>query len=528
MSTQQGKFKFDAFFSHDWGVEELNHKRVFSIAKACEERARGLRVWIDEREMTGGIVSKMCEGIDSSTVFVAFVTEQYVSKVNGDQENCKYEFDYAIQRKGPKLMIPVVLEESMQDVKLWKGPVGMILGGQLYVRLWDSDINTGVDKLIAEIETRRALLQPNPPLQVIAGREHAIQGQKFCCGYGEKLDYRNSIKCFERALNEGYAPASVFLARMYWYGFGCVKDVAKCRSLCEDNCVAIQKLGITSGGDELVQLAMGLLNYRGFGTEKNLPEAVRYFESAAQQGDGMAQYMIGGMYDVGEGVSESQEEAVKWYKRAVAKGHALAQHALGLIYLNSSVSITDHKKAIKLLTSSADQGYVDAQVQLGEMYDIGYGECITQDKSKAAKWYKKAIGQNDGDAQNNLAKLCEIGCDGVTQNIAEAKRLFELAAKKGHADAQYNLGRISSEESASESWYRLAAEQGHDYAQYNLGLIYLKRYENTRSNHQAKNEAVKWFKAAAEKGDEAAKVQLDRLSRQSITSFQYLRCLIGY
>jgi hypothetical protein len=52
---------------------------VVSVAERL--KACGLRVWIDEYEMTGDIVSKMCEAIEESATIAVFITQRYVQKV---------------------------------------------------------------------------------------------------------------------------------------------------------------------------------------------------------------------------------------------------------------------------------------------------------------------------------------------------------------------------------------------------------------------------------------------------------------
>ena len=52
-----------------------------------------------------------------------------------------------------------------------------------------------------------------------------------------------------------------------------------------------------------------------------------------------------------------------------------------------------------------------------------------------------------------------------------------------------------------------AAEQGNSYAQNNLGYCYEKGYGVTKSI----TEAVKWYRKAAEQGNENAKTNLRKL-----------------
>ena len=78
-------------------------------------------------------------------------------------DNCKKEFEYSERRKTQEGMIPVMMEErsgdaaAYRDPSVWGGPVGMCLGGQLYVDLsGDEGDATGkfaqsVDKLAEKI-----------------------------------------------------------------------------------------------------------------------------------------------------------------------------------------------------------------------------------------------------------------------------------------------------------------------------------------------------------------------------------------
>ena len=55
-------------------------------------------------------------------------------------------------------------------------------------------------------------------------------------------------------------------------------------------------------------------------------------------------------------------------------------------------------------------------------------------------------------------------------------------------------------------WFRRAAEEGHADAQYNLGYMYL----NDRGVRRNLVEAVRWYRLAAEQGHADAQKALDR------------------
>ena len=97
------------------------------------------------------------------------------------------------------------------------------------------------------------------------------------------------------------------------------------------------------------------------GIEKNLQEAVKWYQKAAEQGhvnainrlkenfallynaqsgDAAAQYELGNCYSVGDGgVKQDDTEAVKWYRKAAEQGHADAQHDLAIYYIAGSEAL---------------------------------------------------------------------------------------------------------------------------------------------------------------------------------------------
>ena len=136
----------DVFFTHDWNMDELkrnNHTRASKMNKAIQQQ--GFKTWFDEEKMEGQIKQKMIDGIDHCACVVVFITENYISKasgtgVNGDKDNCFFEFDHAAQTKGRDKMIAVVMEPRCKDTKNWFGLVGAELRGSLFVDFTSDDM----------------------------------------------------------------------------------------------------------------------------------------------------------------------------------------------------------------------------------------------------------------------------------------------------------------------------------------------------------------------------------------------------
>jgi len=96
-----------------------------------------------------------------------------------------------------------------------------------------------------------------------------------------------------------------------------------------------------------------------------------------------------------------------------------------------------------------------------------------------------------------------------------------MAAKRGHASAQYNLGNYYNEGSqgvltqSSErafEWYTLSANQGFALAQYNVGVYYC----NGNVVEQSYTKARKWLTKAAAQGQEDATNALKQLDNLGV------------
>ena len=139
---------FDAFLTHTWQIDEENrnnHNRVKRIYQKLTDK--GLKIWFDENEMNGDVITCMINGIDQSTVIVACLTQKYIDKVasSNPSDNCFKEFSYATRTKTATNMIVVPMEAKVMCPTQWKGRVQMELGGLLYESNFASDDETAFD-----------------------------------------------------------------------------------------------------------------------------------------------------------------------------------------------------------------------------------------------------------------------------------------------------------------------------------------------------------------------------------------------
>ena len=70
------------------------------------------------------------------------------------------------------------------------------------------------------------------------------------------------------------------------------------------------------------------------------------------------------------------------------------------------------------------------------MYEKGDG--VEKNKEKAVKWYRKGAKRGDANAQYNLGRMYEKG-DGVEKNKEKAVEWYQKGAEQGNIDAQRKL-----------------------------------------------------------------------------------------
>tara|TARA_B100000780_G_scaffold59747_1_gene38264 strand:+ start:140 stop:592 length:453 start_codon:yes stop_codon:yes gene_type:complete len=138
-----------------------------------------------------------------------------------------------------------------------------------------------------------------------------------------------------------------------------------------------------------------------------------------------------------------------------------------------------------------------------------------EDIERLRKWVKK------GKAWA-IALLADkyLNGEGVKQSDKKAIELYEMAAKRGQAAAQYNLGffyqqgthGLTQSSTRAIEYYSLAANQGDAAAQCNLGNMYA-RGDGIEQSYSKAREL--WTKAAAQ-GNEKAIENLKRMDEKGV------------
>lgn len=118
----------------------------------------------------------------------------------------------------------------------------------------------------------------------------------------------------------------------------------------------------------------------------------------------------------------------------------------------------------------------------------------------------------NAEAAYDLGMLYDTGADGVEQDPEQAAHWYLQAAEAGHLHAQHNLAvayasgdGVKMDIGQALMWWERAARIGNPDSQYNLGIVYAMGAHGVKKNL---NQAKKWWRKAAIKGDPMAQYNL--------------------
>ena len=171
---------------------------------------------------------------------------------------------------------------------------------------------------------------------------------------------------------------------------------------------------------------------------------------------------------------------------------------------------------IKRLEELIKQGDASAMIKLGYMYDCGEG--VPQDFAKAKKLYEQAISLGNAIAMFILGYNYQYG-EGVPQDFAKAKELYEQAISLGNDMAMNNLGKmyecgngVPQDFAKAKKLYEQAISLENAKAMVNLGYL----YENGEGVSQDYEKAKELYEKAYEAGNEIAKDYIDRINQKIV------------
>jgi localization factor PodJL len=142
---------------------------------------------------------------------------------------------------------------------------------------------------------------------------------------------------------------------------------------------------------------------------------------AANLGQPKAQFLLAKMAEMGEGgVRKDLAEARRWYERAAQGGDPSAMHNIALFAYRGDGGDKNLTTAANWFRKAAETGLVDSQFNLAQLYENGRG--VAQNPAEAYRWY--LIGARAGDADARARATALRG-----QLTPESQRIAERSAE---------------------------------------------------------------------------------------------------
>jgi len=137
--------------------------------------------------------------------------------------------------------------------------------------------------LKSSVKEKAVLQEPGQPGIVVKDKKDI--NELYIRGYisGRDKDYKEAVRWYRKAAEQGHAQAQVNLGTLYSKGLGVGRDYT---------------------------------------------EAVKWYRKAAEQEHAQAQNNLGVMYSEGQGVMQDFKEAARWYRKAAEQGNNHAREAL--------------------------------------------------------------------------------------------------------------------------------------------------------------------------------------------------------
>ena len=252
---------------------------------------------------------------------------------------------------------------------------------------------------------------------------------------------------------------------------------------------------------------LGLSYYEGEGNEKNIGEAIKHFEIAANAGNLEAMNKLGAIY-YQEDPYININLAIKWFSLASDGGLLKATSNLGKVYYYGvDGNGLDYNKALKYFTLAAEKNDVEALSMLGEIYFHGTG--VDKDDTKSFYYYLKASELGDTLSRYNIA-ICYHDGIGVEKNIEESIRYLRMTCDTdGMAESQlgymYITGDgVNKDPILGEQFLLKAIKLGNSSACNNLAYMYFSG-DGVERNYE---KALKYYEQTVAMDEDFAKCWL--------------------
>lgn len=295
-------------------------------------------------------------------------------------------------------------------------PIASVAAGFLYETVFDDYANA-----------KKAYEQAALKQDAVAEYDLALILEK---GKGNPQNLSKAAEWYDRSAQQGFSPAMAQLANMYFTGSGREKN--------REQALYWYKKAAEQGND-MALYELGLLSE----TAIQSADALIYYKNAANKGNEKAILALARMYDYGFGVNRNVETANKFYKTLAERNNGYAQYQLarqqraendwgrlppeGMKWLTTASQNGNYRAAIILQRLAAQ----NKETKKSYLEPVNIQNDITTADSSASHLYMQALNAwNHGDearSYNLLKKLITVYPD-----YEPAKKAWDAIEKDLH------------------------------------------------------------------------------------------------
>lgn len=223
-----------------------------------------------------------------------------------------------------------------------------------------------------------------------------------------------------------------------------------------------------------------------------LLKSVQEYQDIVEKGKDalMAEYTVGMAYLIGLDYKKDDHIAMKYFESAANQGLPEAQYVIGLLCKDEERlnffelrsegdrprpdrnEFFDAERAIKMFELAAEKKYAPAQYILGHMYFWGLLG-VKPDVEIAKEWFTKAAKRRLSEAQNMLGILHYYGF-GFEQSYENGMHWFQKATKKKCYEVHYKFSKPGEYEFCCA------------YSLWNLSQMYIRGEGSYKNNNYAR------------------------------------------
>ena len=280
------------------------------------------------------------------------------------------------------------------------------------------------------------------------------------------------------------------------------------------------------GGDVDALYALGVMNERGEGGPKDLEQALGWYSAAQQKGVNQANAKVTAITEQlrqeaasAEADNKAAEAAQDSADKAAAQNAAKAEAAKAAAAAKAKVQAEADAKAKAQAAAEAPPPSPPPQVTRAPEPPASPPQATIEPQANKAPpqppaetsaadpnatRFSPAHNDIDIPAADAFARAIAAAAGrGVKKDDAEAAKWFRVAADKGYAPAQNNLGffyaegrGVKKDDTEAVKWYQRAADQNYAPGQMSLGMMYTAG----RGVKQSDFEALALYSSAANQG----------------------------